>query len=97
MFSLFNFQKAETAEITMVDVGDVSNGQDMIKISRRNAYLSSEGTAVLPSTTSSALTQESLRAFLLDLFSKPDKKLHQDDIVQVDTQNRIDRKQPDEL
>ncbi|XP_046676855.1 ER degradation-enhancing alpha-mannosidase-like protein 3 [Homalodisca vitripennis] len=83
------------SEVTMVDVGDLSNGQDMIKISRRNAYLSSEGTAVVPPTSP---TRETLRAILLDIFSKPHPaQKDQDDIVQVKSRNRMVLKQPDEL
>lgn len=89
----FYFQKVSKAEITMVDVGDLANDQDMIKISRRNAYLSSEGTAVVPPTSP---TRETLRAILLDLFSKPEDE-REDEIVQVHMGKKMVLKQPDEL
>lgn len=92
---IFYFQKVGKAEVTMVDVGDLSNGQDMIKISRRNAYLSSEGTAVVPPTSSSPM-RETLRAILLDFFSKPEAE-REDEIVQVQMRNKMVLKQPDEL
>lgn len=87
------------AEVTLVDIGDVSSGQEMIRISRRDAYLSSEGTAVVPPTMP---TRETLHALLLEMLSKPQSGLDEDisakdDIIQVTSQNKIEVKSPDEL
>lgn len=89
-------QNVGKVEVAMVDVGDIPNGRDMIKISRRNAYLSSEGTAVFPSTTP---LRESLRAILLEMFSKPpaEREIKEDEIVQVKKRNRLPFKGADEL
>ena len=77
----------------------VSSGQEMIRISRRDAYLSSEGTAVVPPAVP---TRETLHALLLEMLSKPQSALDEDasakdDIVQVTSRNRIEVKSPDEL
>lgn len=69
----------------------------MIRISRRDAYLSSEGTAVVPPTTP---TRETLRALLLEMLSKPrpERGEHdRDSLIQVKSRNRIGLKNPDEL
>lgn len=91
-----SLQNVGKVEVAMVDVGDIPNGRDMIKISRRNAYLSSEGTAVVPPTTP---TRESLRAILLEMFSKPlaERENKEDEIVQVKKRNRLAFKGADEL
>ncbi|XP_075228835.1 ER degradation enhancer, mannosidase alpha-like 2 isoform X2 [Lycorma delicatula] len=58
------------------DVGDSSGGQGMIRISRRDAYFSSEGTAVIPQ-----FYREHLRKLLLEMLAKPQSEKWLKDIA----------------
>jgi hypothetical protein len=87
-------------EVEQVDIGDVSS-QEVIRISRRDAYLSSEGTAVMPPppgrlqdvlvTMQEHALKEALSNLAQDAVSTP-ATLSEDDIV-----IRRRHKLPDEL